>query len=194
MIVSLIIGLIGPFVLCFLLKFILKLWVRALNNDIQQPGFISRLAGGALTLIWGWVFIVLFLILLVVLPTLWGNLMAVHNDVIKSASYQIVAKPIKEAFFNGPPQNTVVPSDNSTIRDDARSLADDPRFQAITQDPEIQKDIDAHDFAKLMSNPKMMHLVQQVMSDPATMKKVFAIYKSQTLNHSPLPDQSPKNQ
>ena len=28
-----------------------------------------------------------------------------------------------------------------------------------------------------MSNPKMMDLTQQIMSDPATMKKVMALYK-----------------
>ena len=30
-----------------------------------------------------------------------------------------------------------------------------------------------------MSNPKMMDLTQQIMSDPATMKKVMALYSSQ---------------
>ena len=180
MIISLLIGLLGPFILCILLKFILKLFLQAINCDIKQPGFISRITGGALTLVWGWVFIVLTLILLVVIPTSWGNWTAVHNDVIKSASYQIVAKPVKEVFFNDPQQNAALPLNNPTLKDDARTLAADPRFQIITQDPEIQKDIDAHDLAKLMSNPKMMHLVQQVMSDPETMKKVLAIYKSKS--------------
>ena len=62
---------------------------------------------------------------------------------------------------------------------DAKSLAEDPRFQKVLQDPDIQKEIDAHDIVKLMSNPKMMDLIQQIMSDPATMKKIMALYSSQ---------------
>ena len=193
LIISLIIGLIGPFVLSVLLRFILKLWAQAFNNDIKQPGFISRLAGAALTLIWGWVFIILLLILLAVIPTWWGNLTAVHNDVIKSASYLIAAKPVKDAFFNDSQQNAAIPPDNSALRDDAKSLVEDPRFQKILQDPEIQDEINAHQIGNLMSNPKMMNLVQQIMSDPATMKKVFAIYKNQAQTQAEISGQAPKN-
>lgn len=72
MIISLAIGLVGPFLLCFLLKLIFKMWVQAINSDIKQPSSLSRLAGAALNLIWGWVFIVFTLILLAVLPS-WGG-------------------------------------------------------------------------------------------------------------------------
>jgi len=166
MIASLIIGLIGPLLLNLLLKFLLKAWVKATNTDIK-PNFLSRLGGSILTLIWGWVFIIFTLILLTVLPP-WGEtLTAVHNDVTKSNSYLIAAKPLEETFFAASKNN------------DAKSLAEDPRFQKILQDPDIQKEIDAHDIVKLMRNPKMMDLVQQIMRDPATMKKIMAIYKSQ---------------
>ena len=194
MIISLLIGLVGPFILCFLLKFILKLWLQAINCDIKQPGFISRIAGAALTLVWGWVFIVLVLILFAVMPT-WGyNLSAVHNDVIRSASYQIVARPVKEIFFDGPRQNAAAAINGPSANDDAKTLAQDPRFQKVMQDPEIQNEIDRHDLAKLMSNPKMMSLVQQIMNDPDTMKKVLALYKSQAHAQPPLPDEASKNQ
>jgi len=32
----------------------------------------------------------------------------------------------------------------------------------------------------LMGNPKMIALTQQIMSDPATFKKIIAIYNNQT--------------
>jgi uncharacterized membrane protein len=185
MIISLAIGLVGPLLLCILLKFIFKLWVLALNNDIQQPGFSSRLAGAALNLIWGWVFIIFTLIMIVVLPPWGGNLTAAHNDVQRSASYISIAKPIQEAFFPGSKQNPAADINGSVAKEDATSLANDPRFQKILQDPEIQKDIESHDIAKLMSNPKMMNLVQQIMSDPDTMKKVLTLYKSQAQTQSP---------
>jgi uncharacterized membrane protein required for colicin V production len=179
MTVSLAIGLIGPFLLCFLLKFIFNIWLKAINSDIKQPLLLSRLAGAALTFIWGWIFIIFTLILLVVLPPWGGILTQVHDDVVKSSSYLYIAKPIKEAFSPEPKQIAAADLNGSNAKDDARSLAEDPRFQKIMQDPEVQKDIDTHDIAKLMSNPKMMALVQQIMSDPQTMKRVLAIYKNQ---------------
>jgi len=165
-IVSLGLGLIGPLLLNLLLKFLLKKWARATNTEIK-PGFLSRLGGAILTLIWGWVFIILTLILLIVLPP-WGEtLTAIHNDVVRSTS-GLIAKPLEEILFAA-----------SKLNNDAKSLAQDPRFRKILQDPEIQKEIDAHDIGKLMSNPKMMDLVQQIMNDPVTMKKVMALYRSQ---------------
>jgi uncharacterized membrane protein len=188
MIISLAIGLIGPFLLCFLLKFIFKIWVQAINSDITQPVLISRLAGAILTFVWGWVFIIFTLILLAVLPPWEGVLKGMHDDVTKSASYLTIAKPIQETFYTTSKQ-TSVGLNGASANDDAKSLALDPRFQRILQDPEIQKEINAHDIAKLMSNPKMMNLVQQIMSDPDTMKKVMALYASHPIK---LRDQEPK--
>ena len=175
-IVSLILGLFGPFFLHLLFKFLLKTFAKATNTEIK-PTFLSRLGGAILTLIWGWVFIIFALILLAVLPP-WGNtLIAVHNDVTKSASYQL-AKPWGESLFTPPPKNVAAVT-SAVSTNDAKSLAEDPRFQKILQDPDIQKEIEAHDIVKLMANPKMIDLTQQIMSDPATMKKILALY-SQT--------------
>jgi len=166
-IISLALALIGPLLLHLLLKFLLKTWARATNREIN-PNFLSRLGGAILTFTWWWIFIIFTLILLTVLPP-WGKtLTAIHNDVSTSASYIYIAKPLGEAITSEAPSS------------DAKSLAEDPRFQKILQDPDIQKEIDAHDIVKLMSNPKMMDLAQQIMSDPATMKKVMALYSSQT--------------
>ncbi len=165
-------------ILNLLLKFLLKIWVRAANADIKQPKFLSRLGGAILTFTWWWAFIIFTLILLTVLPPLGKTLTAVHDDVSNSASYIYIAKPLGEHFFAAPQQNaTVVTGEASSA--DAKSLAQDPRFQKILQDPDIQKEIDAHDIVKLMRNPKMMDLVQQVMNDPAAMKKIFALYRRQ---------------
>jgi hypothetical protein len=173
MMISLAIGLVGPLLFLLILKSILKIWTKATHTDIK-PAFFSRLAGSILTLIWGWVFIVFTLILLSVLPPLGKPLAAMHNDVIKSMSYCRLAQPLKGIFFAAPKRQDTVVTSNALIFD-SKSLAEDPRFQKILQDPEIQKEIDARDFVKLMSNPKMIALTQQIMSDPATMKKVMAL-------------------
>ena len=176
-IISLVLALIGPLLLSLLLKFLLEIWVKTTYRDIKQPGFLSRLGGAVLTFSWGWVFIILTLILLTILPP-WGKtLTAVHDDVSNSTSYIYAAKPLEERFFAAPKQNAAALTGEAS-GSDVKSLAEDPRFQKILQDPDIQKEIDAHDIVKLMGNPKMMDLVQQIMNDPATMKKVFALYNS----------------
>jgi hypothetical protein len=188
---SLIIGLIGPLFLNFLLKFLLKEWAGATNTEIK-PDFLSCLGGSILTLIWGWVFIIFALILLVVLPP-WGKtLTTVHNDVSRSTSYTRIAEPWEGRLFAYSKQN-VPAATNTSLSFDANSLAEDPRFQKIIQDPDVQKEIDAHDIVKLMSNPKIQALTRQIMSDPATMKKVLALYSSQAQLQGRVPVGSTKN-
>jgi len=166
-------------ILNLFLRFLLHTWVVATNSDIQTPGFLSRLGGSFLTLIWGWVFIVFVLIFLTVLPCSWEKtLTAIHNDVVRSTSYCRIVKPLEDVFFATSNQNIPVAT-GTALNFDAKSLATDPRFQKILQDPEIQDEIKAHDIVKLMRNPKMLALTQQIINDPETMKKVLAIYKSQ---------------
>jgi len=196
-IISLVIGVLGPLLLNYLLRTSLRAWSRATNTDVK-PNLISRLAGAFVSLTWGWIFIIFILILLTSLPASFGKKWTdLHNDVINSASYVCIAKPLEKNFFAlfnisppdqsnkttadipaAPIQNNAAAS-NISSSPDARSLALDPRFQKTLQDPEVQSEINSHDIVKLMSNPKMMALTQQIMSDPATMKKVFALYNAQ---------------
>jgi uncharacterized membrane protein required for colicin V production len=189
-IISSLIGLIGPLFINLLLKFLLKTWATATNTDIK-PTFVSRLGGSILTLTWGWVFIIFTLILLAVLPP-WGKpLTAIQNDVTKSASY-CIAKPFGESIFSVSRKNIPATS-NAALSAEAKLLAADPRFHMVLQDPDIQKEIEAHDLVKLMSNPKMIYLTQQIMSDPATMKKVMAIYSHQAPAQISFTDVKPTN-
>ena len=176
-ILSLVIGLIGPIFLHLFLKNLLKAYAKATNTEIR-PDFLSSLGGVILTLIWGWVFIIFTLLLLALLPP-WGKtLSAIHNEVIDSGSYHLI-KPLGDSFF-APSKQDVSAAASSSAANDAKSLADDPRFKKVLQDPEIQKEINNHDMVHLMGNPKMIALTQQILSDPATFKKIMAIYNSQT--------------
>ena len=179
MIISLLIGLLGPLILNLILKFFLKTMSTSEGSQ-AKPGFLSRVGGSILTLIWGWVFIIFTLLLLAFMPAWGDNLKTLHNDVTRSISYSII-KPWKENFFpSSPQQNTSekIPSATAASGADIKSLADDPRFQKIMQDPEVQAEINAHDIVRLMSNPKMMELTKEIMSDPATMQKLMAVYSS----------------
>ena len=198
-VISLSIGIIGPFILTFVIKSLLRTIAKATDTDIK-PGLISRLAGSIISIAWGWVFVVFILIPIALLPPLWGKMwIAVHDDVIKSMSYNSVAKPLEKDIFtmlaagdpflskkvsslfdnaskNNAPTTTAT---DTPVNSDTRSLAEDPRFQEVMQDPEVKKDIDTHDFVKLMSNPKVMALTEKIMTDPATLHKVMELYSNQ---------------
>lgn len=191
---SLMIGLVGPLVLLFLLKFILKSWISATKSK-EKPEFQSRLAGLVLTLVWGWVFIVLTLVLLAIFPSLNSTLTFLHNDVTHSYSYA-AAKPLENLLIKPAAAPPVHKGQSGRVastqpRAQAQSLAADPRFQKVLQDPEVQREIQERDYVKLMQNPKMMALTQQIMNDPSLMQKVLSVYK----NHpqAPLAGQDPSS-
>ncbi len=174
-VISLIIGLIGPLLLVFILKF----FIRTLSGDIETSStLLSRLGGALLTLIWGWVFIVLTLFVLTLLPPLGKVTIAMHDDIVRSKSYLLV-KPVEKLIFAAQPSNTTA-NKKASVTADAQSLAHDQRFQKVMQDPEIQKAVEERNFAKLMSHPKIMELTQQIMNDPEALKKVLAVYKNQS--------------
>ncbi|MDE2009491.1 MAG: CvpA family protein [Candidatus Omnitrophica bacterium] len=171
---SLALGLLAPVFLYGVLKAVVKMWSKATDTDVK-PNFISSVAGAVLNLVWGWVFIVLFLLLMAFLPPMGRISTAVHDDVLRSASYA-AAKPWQEVFFPFANKNAAGASGNTD--DDVQSLSQDPRFRGVLHDPQIQHDIDTHNIVKLMNNPKIMELTKQILSDPATFKKVLAIYQS----------------
>ena len=95
----------------------------------------------------------------------------VYNDIRRSAAYRII-RPFTAHFI---PTSILGAQPEAKTDNPAASLAQDPRFQSVFQDPEIQKAIAAQDYGKLMANPKIMGLTQELMSDPQAMKKLMAI-------------------
>jgi len=189
MMLSLAIGTIGPLLLSFALKIVLNALVP--KEEKTKPEFLSRLSGALLTFAWGWVFIIFTILLLALIPPLGNKLTAIHKDITKSLSYA-AAQPLEDILFSGskPVKSGTLPA---TSKNDAKSLAKDPRFQAIMQDPEIQKDVDSHDIGKLMRNPKVMELTKEIMNDPVMLKKVLDLYKSKDQS-SPVPESPQKTQ
>lgn len=173
--VSLLIGLIGPIVLQILFNLSLRSWTAFTNPDAKLTP-VSRAIGAVLTFLWGWVFIVMTLLLLDMVPPLVGAIEVMHKDMRRSLSYAVI-RPLRHSIIPEAKQHPInatraLPADNA----DVQALAQDPRFQNLMNDPEIQKAIEAKDFAKLLSNPKMMELTQQLMSDPEMMKKMLTAY------------------
>jgi len=182
LVVSLLLGLLGPILLHLLLKFLLKTFAKATNTDVS-PGFFSSLAGGVLTLAWGWVFIALTLILLALFPVKEKPLTTLHKDLTDSIAYKTTAPWV--GTFIPVAQEKSADNTHLSSTSDAQSLAQDPRFQKVLQDAEIQQEITNHDMGKLLSNPKIMALTQQIMTDPEMLKKVMAVWQSQQKSPSP---------
>jgi uncharacterized membrane protein required for colicin V production len=178
--ISLSIGLIGPLVLGWCLKVLFKKPPLSILK-VQEVSLLSRVGGALLTLMWGWVFIFFTLVLLAVLPDFSPAMTTVRDDVTQSITYTMIVVPLEKSFFGTQMhQPHVTVANMGASSNEAQALAQDPRFQQVLQDPQVQQAIQNHDYSKLMSNPKMLALVQQLMSDPANLQKVLGLYKNQS--------------
>ncbi len=168
--IALLIGLFGPMALHFFLSNYLKLW-HGMTNPEWKPNPLSRISGAALTLIWGWVFIGMTLILLTILPNFVDGIKQLNQVVRSSVSYGLI-KPFIHTESTAKTTATPAQSTNNT---DIAQIANDPRFQEVINDPDVQQAIAANDFTAMMSNPKIMALTQQLMQDPDMIKKLLSL-------------------
>lgn len=175
-VLALLIGLFGPMALHFFISNYLKLW-HTMTNPEWKPNPLSCSMGAMLTLIWGWVFIVLTLILLTIIPPLHPSISSMKEDVQASFSYKLV-KPLIDSKL-APKSTNNKKSQAPVSENDIAALAKDPRFQAVLKDPDVQKAIADNNIAAMFSNPKIMALTQELMSDPDMLKKLMAFQQSQ---------------
>lgn len=159
-VVSLCIGLLGPFLLAWVFRFFLYSWTKIVNpNGILS--LTSRIGGALLTWSWGMIMAGLTVLLLSMAPPINKPLRLMLEDIHMSLAYQLV-KPLD-----------LFATDNALGPVDLKSLYQDKRIQDIVNDPQITEAILHHDYSTVMSNPKMVALTQ----DPAMIKKIMAVYK-----------------
>ncbi len=168
-VLALMIGLFGPMAIQFLIGHFLTIWHQFIQTE-WKPSPLSAVAGAVLTLIWGLSFVLITVVLLSLVPPMMNGVKPMHDDIHRSMTYQCL-KPLLP--WNN--KNTAMPAAASMAGNPAlSSLAQDARFAALMQDPEIQKAVDSKDYSKLFSNPKIMALTQELMSDPNMIKKLMA--------------------
>lgn len=164
------IGIIAPMVLSILLRFVLAGWLKSLNPD-EKLGIISRCVGSLITLIWGWVFVILCVVCLEVFPGINPTIEKMQASINTSNIAKVTIAPFKYFIIPAPkPSATAKPVS-------IEELAQDPRIATLLNDPEIQEAATKKDFVELLKNPKVMTLTQEMMKDPALMQKMLSMYQ-----------------
>jgi hypothetical protein len=171
LVVSLIIGLIGPFILAWILRASLKTWNqwKQVYNPDAQLSLISRIFGIFISVSWGLVMIIITVLLLVIVPPVNESLKAMNRDIRSSWLYSVI-KPF-DMMAEEENKDPNVPQTTPEQRIEA--LSQDARIQALLQDQQIQEAIQRKDYGFLMAHPKMT----AIMSDPTLVKKMLSLYR-----------------
>ena len=170
--ISLGIGILGPFVIRILLSIGLNFWQQAGGN----PSMASRIAGGMLGVIYSGSLLALTIILITVLPFDFPWIKSIKKNILASRSYAFIhqisgnlfpASASKTANAPGGPEKTL----EST--DEFQEVINDEEMKNLMQDPEVQKNVEEKNFAPLIVNPKF----QSLLNNKALIQKLIALQK-----------------
>ncbi len=158
---TLLVGLLGPFILGWGFSFLFKLFLP--KHETPVPSLISRVAGALLSVGWGAPILAGGIILLALIPIQHPTLISMREDISRSVAYAVMAPLVHLPD----PRKTM--NDEKQNQEAADDLTKDPRFQEMLQDPELLKAIEHKDFTKILSDPRIMALNM----DPAFVMKAL---------------------
>ena len=158
--ISLCIGLFGPFILTWVFRAFLHSWAVT-SNSVGKHSSLSRMTGALLTWCWGMAMLVITVLLLAMIPPLNKPLEFVYKDVHLSKLYHLI-KPLDSSAI-----------DTAGAENETASLAEDKRIQAIVKDPAVIDAINRKDYSALIANPK----ITAITKDPALIRKMMSVYR-----------------
>ena len=179
--VSLMIAIFAPILLGTLASSILFFLTRIKGSE-NNPSTPSRAIASCLNLVWGLIWIICILVMVMMIPDNMIAMPKIRGDIQRSAVYQAASPALAKFLFkdkkNQPLSLSLISlEDPKTIEKlqsspEYQAFTQDPAMQELLNDPEIAKLAEEKNFAKLMSNPKILKLT----SDPELLKKFMALY------------------
>ncbi len=158
---TLLVGLLGPFILGWGFGLIFKLFLP--KHETAKPSLISRIAGALLSVGWGAPILAGGIILLMLIPIEHPTIISMREDISRSVAYAAIS-PLVHL-----PDHQKIAADEKQNQEAANELAQDPRFQEMIRDPELLKAVENKDFTKILSDPRIMAL----STDPAFVMKAL---------------------
>lgn len=180
LLLSLLLGALGPFLLNIILSSFLGIWQKTANeNKPISPS--SRILGGFFNGSWNICILILFLILILLTPANLFGLTKVRNDISHSLTFSFLNqfmpdhRPLLDHFpntarvFQDPLKLKAVESSQ-----EYQDLMHDDKIQNILSDKNLIEQIRQGEVAKVLNNPK----IQEVSQDQELIKKFFALEKN----------------
>ena len=176
--IALLLGVIGPFVMEYALQFALRTWNKNISRNMP-PSVISRTVGAGLSFLWGAGIIVLTVVLITVIPFQSGfrPLQNLQQDVRNSFIYsrlpsfgkRIPGVQQTDTAMNMLGNAEVIERIQSS--EEFKTLTDDPKIKEIIKDEDTIKAIEHKDLGKLLTNQKFLKLLQ----DPKLIQKMMSL-------------------
>jgi hypothetical protein len=160
--ITLLAGLLGPFVLGWIFALVFKLLLP--KHETPVPSLISRIGGALLNIGWGMPLLAGGVVLLALVPINQPTLVSMRQDVLRSFTYTTM-RPL---FHLPDPQQKALAT-AKTIDPANSELLKDERLQEVLKDPALLEAIENKDFAKILSNPKIVAMSM----DPAFVIKAL---------------------
>jgi len=180
MALSLWICVLSPLAFKILITVVLKIWKKVSNKEVSLS-FSSKLFGSIFSVLWSGGYLGLLLILIGLIPTRFGWLDKIQDDVIASKSYSIIQQFIDKnllATFADIKKLTAIIGDPAKFQKfqstkEFEVLMEDDDLKEIFSDEEMIAQIRNKEYGKLLANPKM----RSALANDQLLKKIFALNK-----------------
>lgn len=179
-VMSLLIGLIGPFLLQFIFSFVMK-FASKVTPEEKSVSTVSRTLGAAFNLLWNSIFVLIFLSLILLIPaTIWKN-NPIQKDITDSFTHSLIKQHLPMiAEKTDHVQNTFI-----ALQDPARQekLESNPEFQEIKNNAKVKEiladqtlieQIQNREISKVLSNPK----IQELLKDKTLVQNMLSLEKN----------------
>jgi uncharacterized membrane protein required for colicin V production len=165
--VSLSILLLGPLLLNWFLRFLIRSFDGA--SEKTAPSLISGILGAVVTVCWGMTIVLPIIFLILFIPVKHPQVQALQKYIKTSGTF-MATKPLMARF-------NFVPPPPAQTASGAKSpalivISNDSRMQALMNNPNIIQAIKDKNYAALISDPKVLEMAQ----DPEFAQKLLAAY------------------
>ena len=179
--ISVMIGIFAPIVLGIAASTAFFIITRVSGGKAKSSTLSRALAAG-LNLVWGELWLITTIILVLMIPDNLLKMTAIRSDIERSAAVQTVS-PLFTKFLNKDSKNPTASLSLMSFNDpesakklqampEYQQIANNKALQDVLNDPEIAALAEKKEFGKLMTHPKILKLT----SDPELMKKFIALY------------------
>lgn len=188
LLISLLIGLIGPFLLNFILNLLIKLWQK--TTDREKEFFtIGKLLGGLFSLIWGITITSLIALLIVLSPFKIAIINTIQDNIKHSTYYALLNKFFsieKKKKMSGLETVQEILNNPDKIAkfqktEAFQELINDKKLKKIFQDETTLDQIKKKDVAALLKNPEFL----EILKDEELGSKLLTAYKEMIKSEKP---------
>lgn len=186
LILSLLISILGPFILNIAFRLTLALWKKVIGEETSLS-LMSRFLGSCLNILWRGTWLILILIFIAMMPANIPVLKRIQEDVTHSTAHALIAHWLGDKV---PGASLDIQKVSSAFQDPAalkeileseevQAILTNEKFREVLSDEKVAEDLREKNYSALLTSPKM----QTIFQDKELMQKFFTIQKEIMKNY-----------